>query len=185
MKRNLLYMERKDFLKKACRLGFCSCVLTGLFNSQEVYANENCNDSWKEGFVKHRFSKLIDILDDTLDEETKNHIIENLGRECSKRSGINKYKNNLQGFFNHLKSNWGENASLDNEKKIIRIETAERECFCPMFDSKKVSKSICQCSVGWQSQTYETILGQSVKAECIESVIRGGKKCIFEIKLLE
>ena len=79
----------------------------------------------------------------------------------------------------------GEKATFDKEKNIIRVETAERECFCPMFDSKKVSKSICQCSVGWQSQTYETILGQTVEAKCVESVIRGSKKCVFEIKLIK
>lgn len=129
------------------------------------------------------FQKLVDILDDTLNEETKNKILENLGRECSKRSQIDKYKNNLQGFFDYLEKNLGEKATFDKEKNIIRVETAERECFCPMFDSKKVSKSICQCSVGWQSQTYETILGQTVEAKCVESVIRGSKKCVFEIKL--
>lgn len=73
-------MNRKDFFKKACGLGLCSCVLPGLLSAQEVNANELSNDSWKEEFVKHRFSKLIDILDETLDEETKNQIIENLGR---------------------------------------------------------------------------------------------------------
>lgn len=177
-------MDRKDFLRKACGLGICSCTLPGLFNTQEAYASKNSNDSWKEGFVKHRFSKLIDILDETIDEETKNQIIENLGRECSKRSGINEYKNNLQGFFDHLKNKWGENATLDKERNIIRVETAERKCFCPMFDSKKVSKSICQCSVGWQSQTYETITGKNVEAKCVESVIRGSTKCVFEIQLL-
>jgi len=177
-------MERKEFFKKACGIGICSCVLPGFFKSNELSAKENNRDSWKEGFVQHRFSKLVDILDDTLSEETKNKILENLGRECSKRSQIDKYKNNLQGFFEHLENNFGEKVTFDKEKNIIRVETAERECFCPMFDSKKVSKSICQCSVGWQSQTYETILGKTVEAKCVESVIRGSKKCVFEIKLI-
>lgn len=175
-------MNRKDFLNKVCGLGTCACMFPGLFNNQDVYANENYDNSWKEGFVQYRFTKLMDIIDETLDDVTKNKIIQNLGKECSKRSGINIYKNNLQGFFEHLKNKFGENATLDKDRNIIRVETAERECFCPMFDSKKVSKSICQCSVGWQVQTYETILGQTVEAECIESVIRGGNKCVFEIK---
>lgn len=177
-------MDRKNFIKKTCGLGICSCVLPGFFNTNDLYAIGNNDTSWKERFVKHRFSKLIDILDETLDEETKNQILENLGRECSKRSQIDKYKNNIRGFFEYLKNNWKEKATFDKENGIIRIETAERECFCPMFDSKKVSKSICQCSVGWQSQTYETILGKTVETKCIESVIRGSTKCVFEIKLL-
>lgn len=178
-------MDRKDFIRKTCGLGFCSCVIPGLLKSNELSAKENNEKSWKEGFVKYRFSKLVDILDVTLNEETKNLVLENLGRECAKRSQIDKFKNNLQGFFEHLKKNWGEKASYNKEEGIIRIETAERECFCPMFDSKNISKSICQCSVGWQSQTYETILGQTVEAKCVESVIRGSNKCVFEIKLLD
>jgi len=178
-------MDRKSFVQKACDLGMCSCVLPLLFQGNEVSAKESNEKSWKEGFVQHRFSKLINILDETLDDETKNGILEDLGRECSKRSQIEQYKDNLQGFFEHLKNSLGETATLDKERGVIRVETAERECFCPMFDSKHVSKSICHCSVGWQSQTYETILGQSVEAKCLESVIRGSTKCVFEIRLSE
>jgi len=176
-------MDRKSFFQKACGLGMCSCVFPSLLHGNELSAKEGGTGSWKEGFVQHRFSKLIDILDETLDEETKNGILENLGRECSKRSQIEQYKYNLQGFFEHLKSSLGETATFDKERGVIRVETAERECFCPMFDSRNVSQSICQCSVGWQSQTYETILGQSVEAKCVESVIRGSTRCVFEIRL--
>jgi len=178
-------MDRKSFFQKACGLGMCSCVLPSLFHGNELLAKESNTTSWKEGFVQHRFSKLIDILDETLDEETKNEILEDLGRECSKRSQVEQYKDNLQGFFEHLKNSLGETATFDKERGVIRVETAERECFCPMFDSKNVSESICQCSVGWQTQTYETILGQTVEAKCVESVIRGSTRCVFEIRLSE
>ncbi|HEY3372210.1 MAG TPA: hypothetical protein VGK10_15250 [Prolixibacteraceae bacterium] len=177
-------MDRSNFLKKACGLGICSCVGAGLFSCGNVQAEDENKSAWKEGFVKYRFAKLIGILDETLDEKTKNQILESLGKECAKRSQSEQYINNIDGFFNDLRSRWGENASYDKEKGLIRIETPERECFCPMFDSKAISTSICQCSVGWQAQTYQTILGKEVEARCVESVIRGSKRCVFEVRIL-
>lgn len=178
-------MDRKDFFKNACELGICSCIGAGLLSNGNLYATtEDEKSDWKVGFAKYRFKKLIGILDSTLDEKTRDQILDNLGKECAKTGQSTKYINNPDGFFNDVLSRWGEKASYDKEKGLIRIETPERACFCPMFDAKTISKSICQCSVGWQAQTYTTILGKEVEARCVESVIRGSKKCIFEIRIL-
>ena len=177
-------MDRKQFFKNACGFGICSCIGAGLFHAEDIHANEKDNNTdWKDGFVKYRFAKLIGILDSTLDENTKNQIIENLGRECAKNSFAGQFKNNVEGFFEEIHKRWGENASYDKQKGLIRIETPERDCVCPLIDSKSISKSICQCSVGWQTQTYTIIFGKEVKAKCLESVVRGSKKCVFEIEV--
>jgi predicted hydrocarbon binding protein len=181
---NNFYMDRKDFFKSACGLGICSCVGVGLLSGGKVLATESIENDWKEKFVKYRYAKLIGILDSNLDEETKNKIIERLGNECSNDGFANNYKNNLDGFFNEIHNRWGENATFDKEKGLIRVETPERDCVCPLIDSKLISKSVCQCSVGWQAQTYRTILGKEVNAKCVESVIRGSKRCVFEITIL-
>jgi len=177
-------MDRKIFFKHVCGLGICSCVGAGLLSSSKAFASENNETDWKEKFIKLRFAKLIGILDSTLDENTKNQIIESLGKECSKDGFALNYKNNPDGFFNEIHNRWGENATYDKEKGLIRIETPERDCVCPFVDSKIISKSICQCSVGWQTQTYTTLLGKEVEARCVESVIRGSKRCVFEIRIL-
>ena len=175
-------MDRKQFFKNACGFGICSCIGAGLFHAEDIHANEKDNNTdWKDGFVKYRFAKLIGILDSTLNEQTKNQIIENLGRECAKNSFAGQFKNNVEGFFEEIHKRWGEHASFDKGKGLIRIETPERDCVCPLVDSKSISESICQCSVGWQTQTYTTILGKEVKAKCLESVVRGSRKCVFEI----
>jgi hypothetical protein len=178
-------MDRKNFFKSACGLGFCSCIGLGLLSTGTLNAAENEGTDPKERFIKNRFAKLIDILDLNLDEPTKNKIIESLGVECAKDGSIsNRFINNPEGFFNEIHNRWGENFTYDKEKGIIRIETPERDCVCPFVDSKAISKSICQCSVGWQSQTYKTIFGKEVEAKCIESVVRGSKKCAFEVQIL-
>ncbi len=177
-------MNRSEFFKKACGLGICSCVGAGLLTANELSAKNDDATDWKDRFVKYRFAKLIDILDHTLDENTKNQIIEKLGKECSKNSIAKNYINDMDGFFNEIHNRWGEKASYDKDKGIIRIETPERDCVCPLIDSKTISESVCQCSVGWQEQTYTTILGKEVKAKCVESVVRDSKKCIFEIEII-
>jgi predicted hydrocarbon binding protein len=173
-------MDRNEFFRNACGLGICSCI--GAISINDLHAAEQKSEpDWREGFVKYRFAKLIGILDSTLDQNTKNQIIENLGRECAKGGFSNKHINDPEGFFKEINTRWGENATYDKENGIIRIETPERDCVCPFVDSKTISPSVCQCSVGWQTQTYETIFGKEVKAKCVESVVRGSKKCVFEI----
>ena len=176
-------MNRESFLKKACGIGVCSCLgFELLANPGNAEAEQN-ND-WKTPFIKKRFARLIGIMDQTLDEQTKNKIIESLGKECANEGFASNYKNNLEGFLQEIKSRWGEKSHYDKENGIIRIETPERDCVCPLIDSKVISESICQCSVGWQAQTYQTIFNRPVEAKCIESVIKGNKRCVFEMKIL-
>ena len=178
-------MDRKNFLRSACGLGVCSCVGMGLIPAGKLNAANSQENDPKDKFVKNRFAKLIGILDSTLDEQTKNKIIESLGKECAKDGSIsNRYLNNPEGFFDEIHNRWGENFTYDKAKGIIRIVTPERDCVCPFVDSKIISKSVCQCSVGWQTQTYQTIFGKEVEAKCVESVVRGSKKCVFEVKVL-
>ena len=142
-------MDRKQFIKSACGLGICSCIGAEFLSTKNLFAYKtDKNTDWKDNFVKYRFAKLIDILDATLDGNIRDQIIENLGRECAKNSFAGNFKNNVEGFFNEIHNRWGENASYDKEKGRIRIETPERDCVCPLVDSKTISKSICQCSVG-------------------------------------
>lgn len=178
-------MNRSDFFKKACGLGVCSCAAFGFLPIGNLHATESKETDWKEGFIKYRYAKLIGILDSTLDENTKNLILEKLGRECAGNgAGVKQYVNNPEGFFKEVHDKWGENATYDKNKGIIRIEIPERDCACPLIDSKIISKSVCQCSVGWQTQIYTTIFNKEVKAKCVESVIRGSKRCVFEIEVL-
>ena len=97
-------MDRKVFLKTACGLGLCSCIGAGFLSNGNLFATENQLTDQKENFIKYRFAKLIGILDSTLDENTKNKIIENLGKECANNSLSRNYVNNIDGFFKEIHS---------------------------------------------------------------------------------
>lgn len=124
-----LTMDRKNFFKSACGLGVCSCIGLGLLSSGKSNAAGTQESDPKDRFVKNRFAKLIGILDSTLDEETRNKIIEDLGRECAKDGSISaRFVNNPEGFFDEIHTRWGEKFTYNKEKGFIRIETPERDC---------------------------------------------------------
>lgn len=178
-------MDRKSFFKNACGLGICSCVGAGLLSNGNLFASGQKVPDWFEGFVKRRFACLIDILDSDLDENSKNRILENLGRECAKEGNAASFAGNPEGFFKEENRLWGAVVTYDKDKGIVKSESPEKEsCGCPFVGSSKVSRSMCQCSVGAATQAYKTVLGKDVRVECVESVLRGGKKCVFEIRVL-
>jgi hypothetical protein len=44
---------------------------------------------------------------------------------------------------------------------------------------------VCNCSLGWHKGTWETVTGRKVRVSLKESVLRGGKRCVFEVQLLQ
>lgn len=139
---------------------------------------------WKLDFAQKRFAKFIEILESTLDEATFQDVIERLGCECSAMIGfIREHRGDVEGYFEEIRQRWGEEAEFDREKGIIRVVTPERECVCPLVNSQLTPGCICDCSLGWQKQTYETILGRPVAVELKESALRGSKRCVFEVRL--
>jgi hypothetical protein len=182
-------MDRKDFLKKTCLYGICSCAGLSLISNSDAFASTKAeeDEDWRIGFVQARFSKLIDILDSTVDSGTKNKILENLGRTCSSQSAANynKFVGNIEGFLSDMKQNWAQEAIYDKNRNEIRIKGKKTDsCFCPFVDMKKMSKDFCDCTLGWQKQTFETILGKKVTARIDASVIRGGESCDFTISVI-
>jgi predicted ArsR family transcriptional regulator len=143
-------------------------------------------DDWRIGFSKTRYADLMEILQSKLSENKFNAIIQALGRKCSGHIGfIKEYQGNLNGYLIELKRRWNEDATVDEEKGIITVASQERtECVCPLIDTAAVSDEVCNCSLGWQKQTFVTVLVKSVDVKIRESIIRGGKRCIFEIKIL-
>jgi predicted hydrocarbon binding protein len=184
-------MDRKDFFKKSCQAGLCACTGFAVLNQSNVLATEpnsvKKNEDWRIGFMQKRYAKVIDILNSNLDGNTQEKILESLGRTCSKESEKDrlKFKGDLEGFLKDLKSQWAEDASYNKEKGEIRIVGKKVEsCFCPLAGDKSISKTICNCSLGWQKETLESITGKTVKAKIESSFLRGGDRCCFSAQIL-
>lgn len=182
-------MKRKDFLNSACVLGICSCVGMPFFSGSKLNAsplNDKNEDEWKIGFMQKRFAKILDIIGSKAGDEKKKEIIEELGRECAKvnENFYLKYKDNIEGFFTEIKARWIESTEYNKEEKTIKLVGKKSgSCGCPFVDKSLITKDFCKCSLGYQKEVYEAILGRPVESSIVESVLYGGERCSFLIKV--
>ncbi|MBN2180391.1 MAG: hypothetical protein JW715_00650 [Sedimentisphaerales bacterium] len=191
-------MNRRDLLNRACGMGMCSCAASVMIESsgsaaqsdtaenkklQEIQTELNRTQWWLDHGAK-QLARLWQLLEPHLDDAKRREILEQLGRNCAKSIGWGeKYKGNPEGFFNYMNQKNGETFTYDKEKGIIDVVTRERECECRLVNSKLTPAYFCHCSMGWQKQMYETILGKPVETELKESVLQGSKRCVFQIHI--
>ena len=176
-------MNRKEFLK-SCACGLCACGAAALMAPAESFAAETAPaEDWRLGFVQRRYAKLIEILSGRLEKKALNEVLFDLGTFCSSGNKQPKFRGDFDGFCKHFKEKFHEDISYDREKGIITMTSSERtDCFCPLHSRlAHTPDAVCNCSLGWQQQTWETVLQKKVRVELIESVLRGGKRCIFKI----
>ena len=177
-------MNRKQFLKK-CACTLCSCAAIGaLAPADATAADTQTPEDWRFPFIKKRYAKLLEILADKVDDTTFNGILRQLGSYCASTGAlIQKHQGDVDGFISELKKQ--ADVVYDREKGIITIVGPERDdCFCPLVDRHITSSKVCNCSLGWQQYTYETLLGKKVEVALTESILRGGKRCAFRIRTL-
>ena len=182
-------MERKDFLKSACRYGLCGCVGLSFLGGGEALANSKSASTegepdWRIDFMQSRYRDLLYILNDTLDDETFIKALNKLGAKCGD-DFANKYENDPDGFFNFIKSLWAESVDYDKEKGVITVNELKRQdCNCPFIPKKDAPAILCNCSLGTQKRIYESLFGRPVNVTLNSSVLRGGERCSFIIQLL-
>jgi hypothetical protein len=185
-------MDRKEFLK-TCVCG-CACAVAGLApnaigpsatGSASAFADDAPKpEDWRFTFVKRRYAKLLEILAGKMDEKAMDDVLRQLGRNCASMvQVVSRHKGDIDGYIADFKKQYHEDITYDREKGVVTVVSEERtDCFCPLVGLKqKTPKIACNCSLGWQQYVYETMLGKQVRAELKESVLRGGKRCIFEI----
>jgi predicted hydrocarbon binding protein len=185
---------RRQFLKHGCTMGLCACAGTAMGAQSETgqEKKETAPETaeltklrWWTSHTQKQMAKLWRLLETRLDEQTRVALLEELGRNCAASLGWAKqYKGNPEGFFKSLNDRLGEKAEYEKDKGTIRITTPERDCVCRMANSKITPPIFCACSLGWQKYTYETILDKKVEVELLESVLRGSKRCVFQIRVL-
>ena len=183
-------MNRKEFLKSACKVGLCSCagivIFTGTNESQNQEDNKVKQLQGNLDFMHKRFARLIEILDVNLQEEKKNKILMELGSACAKENEnyLIQYENNLGGFLDDIQKRWIERVEYKENGTVIKLTGKKTEkCGCPFVKAELTPVEFCNCSKGWQREAFETIIKKPVEVKIVESVLRGGERCSFEIKV--
>ena len=180
-------MDRKQFFKN-CTFGFCSCTAVSFLSPSRSMADEpEQKEDWRLPFITKRFAKLYDILSAKMSKEELTDVFMQLGAFCAGTFQLlQDHRGDIDGFIHEFEKRSGEKIEYDRKKGTIKVIGLERGgCFCPLVDEKLISKKVCDCSLGWQQYTYETLLGKKVKAELLESVLNGNKRCVFQIHITE
>lgn len=178
----------KDFFKNMCRYGACGCAGMMLLSPANLLADttdpEENKEDWRIGFIQKRMARLIEDMGDELDKETLGLLPEKMGWQCAKENIADKvkFKGDLNGYLKNIEK-WVEKAGHDEEKGIITIAGKKNDsCFCPFVDTSEMPEEFCNCSMGWQKETYEAIIGKPVDVSINISVLRGGDRCGFTVR---
>ena len=183
-------MNRKEFLKKSV-CGLCSCAAVGLLTPGSATGAETKASDDRLSFVKKRYAKLLEILSGRMDPKTLNEALFDLGAYCCSSTSddfLNKYRGDLEGFRQAAKQVGAkDDFTYDRDKGLITMVSEDRtDCFCPWISRlNNTPKVACNCSLGFQQHLWETLLQKKVKVELKESALLGGKRCVFEIRILD
>ena len=183
-------MDRKEFLSR-CAGGVCACATGALIPASSLAAAEPAKaEDWRLNFVKQRYSKLLQILSERMDEQALNETLHEVGSFCASLGDerLLRYRGNFDGFCALLKqTSSGDDVTWDHERNLITVTSPERtDCFCPLNGRQQQTPPVvCNCSLGWQQHTWETLLQRKVRVEIQEAVLRGGKRCVFHVHVGE
>ncbi len=119
--------------------------------------------------------------------------MENCGRECLKSSNSHKIIENLRDsindkedidllFHTYKEKLYQNKPNLYKENDRIFLEY--HECGCEMVTKKGVSAPfLCNCTVGYTKQIFETLFGKPVEVKLTASILNGDPICRQEIAL--
>jgi hypothetical protein len=197
---------RKDFIKSICTLGACSCVGSLMIGINKACGQESTSSKPgdpldKRAIKRMEFSdqwvrRFINVLDNTLDDETRKKVMMNNGKICF-QEWIKSTNQQIKVIPYEKWAAWiKENVKDDSfqvDGTIIYMQymgsaetgqaAPENVCLCPMVESKPVglSKTYCLCSIGYNKEFLEQTFGKPVDVQLVDSVLYGGKRCKFKI----
>lgn len=180
-------VTRNEFLK-CCAAGICSCV--ALVAPEPALPETSAPDieqlRGQLEAARIRYARLVSILEENLNESTRKRIFDSLGRECARQfrsRTFDKYRGDLRGFLQSVEGpgGWAVKTEYDEKAGIIRVFDRGPHCTCPLVKEGLTSGAQCDCTLGWQRETYSAILGRPVDAVLEESILRGDKRCVFRM----
>lgn len=177
-------MDRKEFLKTACGLGVCGCALSLVGVPEPVQATEPPAEDQRLAFARYQVAKLVSFMAADTAAGACAGVLEKTGRECAKLGQLGaRFKGDPEGYFATARKAWGTEFTWDKEKGVVTVAVAEGECGCPLVDAKRTPAVWCNCSLGYQKESFEAIFGRPVQASLKESKLSGSTRCVFEVTL--
>jgi len=128
-----------------------------------------------------------------LDTNQSAYVMENCGRECLKFSGMVEKiknlrnsvndKNDMKLLFKTYKEQLYQNQP-NLYKKDMDIYLEYQKCGCGMVTEGDVTHPfLCNCTIGYTKQIFETLFGRPVKVELLKSILNGNNFCKQKITI--
>ena len=182
---------RREFMGTACTLAACSCPTATLLAQEQAtdQAQEPPVDvgrlQWKLAAAEQRFAYLLEIMDAQLPKRTRARLLEALGRRCAGHymEMADRHKGNVRGYLEEAQKQWVAKVQWAEDGRSFKVIDKSPTCTCPLVGTGKTSPTMCNCSAGWQKETYAYITGGPVKVAVEQSVLRGDPQCVFRIQL--
>jgi len=177
-------MDRKEFLKSACGLGLCGCALSLFAAPLPARATEPPAEDERLVFARYQLAKLLGFMATDAPAEIRAGILEKTGRECAKVSQLGiKFKGDPERYFAAAKRAWGTDITWDKSTSVLTVVVPEGDCGCPLVDKRRTPAVWCNCSVGYQKETFEAIFGRPVQVSLRDSKLGGARRCVFEVRV--
>lgn len=182
--------NRKEFLRKACLSGVCLCGFSALAtakdnagNQDSVLATQDNNNALMQEWI----SGLLSNLNGGLDKEEIRKIIRKSAivhyNNLKMDDMLKDYENNLEKFIVFIEEKWGWKIDYYAKTKTIIVNENKNYCVCPMVNKEKgISSAICYCSEGFAEKMFSKVIGRTVKATVVSSILRGEKSCKYMIE---
>jgi hypothetical protein len=177
-------VDRKEFLKTVCGLGACGCAAGLVDLPKTLAASPQQGPDQRLAVARYQVAKMVGFMAAGPCAAANVEVLEKTGRECAKLGQLGvKFKGDPEGYMATARKAWGTDFQWNKEKGIITVSVPEGECGCPMVDNKRTPAFFCNCSVGYQKESFEAVFGRPVQASLKESKLGGSKRCVFEVRL--
>ena len=126
-----------------------------------------------------------------VDEETARRVLKRCGENCCKIFlevyGHDLASHDLDSWIAALDKGLSTSGTrCEKEDDTILYEFKPEQCECPLVSEKIVELTPRLCSVcftNWLEYMFRTVAKRSVRAELVESLATGARKCAFRIRL--
>ncbi len=177
-------MDRTEFLRTLCGVGVCGCVASALDLTDVLAAGQGEASDRRLAFARYQVAHMVGFMAAGTAAPACAEILQKTGRACARLGQLGvKFKGAPDAYFATAKRAFGTDFSWDKEKGIVTVTVGEGECGCPLVDSRRTPVFFCNCSVGYQHESFEAIFGKPVQVSLKESKLSGSKHCVFEVRL--
>jgi hypothetical protein len=175
-------MNRKEFLR-GCAGGLCACAAFALIKPAAASNVARNAASERDAFIKERYAKLWEILPSHMSETDCVDTLRRLGQFCATAydTDFAAHRGDVEGYADLLRA--GGFAVTEDRGAITVSSTKWTGCACPLSGRASETPGIvCNCSAGWWTHAWESVMQRKVQVTVKETFLRGGDRCTMEIR---